>query len=82
MENRLLLPTNLLCGYFDCATFGQLSVSPKRICTIFEIEYYLEDAGNTYSDGVAYPIRRNWVRLCVPGEERYSELPFKTKYVK
>ena len=82
MDNTLLLPTNLLCGYFDCTKFGALKLSPKRITTLFEIEYFLEDGANTYSDEIAYPIRRNWVRICTPGEERYSELPFKTKYVK
>lgn len=82
MKNRLILPTNLTCGYFDCSTFGSLKVSPKRKCATFEIEYFLEDGKNTYSDNVAYPIRRNWVLICAPGEERYSELPFKTKYVK
>lgn len=49
---------------------------------MFEIEYFLEDAGNTYTGDVIYPIRRNWVCLCLPGAERHSDLPFKTKYVK
>ena len=82
MKNEWLLPTNLTCGYFDCSSFASLKVSPKRFCTTFEIEYFLEDGKNTYSDGIAYPIRRNFVLICSPGEERYSELPFKTKYVK
>ena len=82
MDHNLSFPTNLTCGYFDCSTFTPLKISPKRICTMFEIEYFLEDGGNTYSNGATYPIRENWVRLCLPGEERYSDLPFKTKYVK
>lgn len=82
MKNEFLLPTNLTCGYFDCSSFGNLKVSPKRICATFEIEYFLEDGKNTYANGVGYPIRRNFVRICSPGEERYSELPFQTKYVK
>ena len=82
MKNQLLLPTNLTCGYFDCSTFGSLKVSPKRISTMFELEYFLEDGKNTFSDNVAYPVRKNFVCICYPGEERYSELPFKTKYVK
>ena len=82
MKNELLLPTNLTCGYFDCSSFIPLSISPKRICTTFEIEYFLEDGKNTYSDGNSYRICRNFALICSPGEERYSELPFKTKYVK
>ncbi|MBE6554144.1 MAG: helix-turn-helix transcriptional regulator [Ruminococcaceae bacterium] len=82
MNNELLLPTKISCGYFDCSSFSSLKVSSKRICTIFEIEYFLEDGKNTFSNGIAYPIRRGYVRISVPGEERYSELPFKTKYVK
>ncbi len=82
MKNELTLPTNLTCGYFDCSSFRQLKTSPKRTCEVFEIEYFLEDAGRTFSSGEAYHIRKNFVLLCRPGEVRYSELPFKTKYVK
>ena len=82
MKYEISMPTQLTCGYFDCSSFGALKVSPARICTTFEIEYFLDDGKNTFSDGVAYPIRRNYVRICSPGEKRYSELPFKTKYVK
>ena len=82
MNNELLLPAKITCGYFDCSSFASLKVSPKRICTLFEVEYFPEDGKNTFSDGIAYPIRRGYARISVPGEERYSELPFKTKYIK
>ena len=82
MSSGLILPSDLKCGYFDCSGFGALKVSPKRVCTMFELEYYPEDAKHSFSNGVAYPIRRNWVRICSPGEERYSELPFKAKFIK
>ncbi|MBQ2738285.1 MAG: helix-turn-helix transcriptional regulator [Clostridia bacterium] len=82
MKSELTVPYNLTCGYFDCSSFRQLKVSPQRRCETFEVEYFLEDGKNTFSDGVAYPIRKNFVLICTPGEERYSELPFKTKYLK
>ena len=82
MKNDLLLPTDLMCGYYDSRKFSSLKTSGKYISTMFEVEYFLEDGGNMYSDGVAYPIRRNFVLICVPGSERYSELPFQTKYLK
>lgn len=82
MNSSLILPSDLKCGYFDCSGFGALKVSPKRVCTMFELEYYPEDAKYSFANEVAYPIRRNWVRICSPGEERYSELPFKAKFVK
>ena len=82
MTTQLSLPTELMCSYFDCSSFGDLKISPKRRCTLFEIEYFLEDGKNTYPNGVAIPIRQNFVLICHPGEERYSELPFKTKYIK
>ena len=80
--NGLILPRELICGYFDCSVFGDLKQSPLRQRTLFEIEYYLEDGRITYSDGVAYPIRRGYIRVGSPGEYSYSLLPFKTKYVK
>lgn len=81
MKNELLLPTGLMCGYFDCSAFGSLKVSPERTCATFEIEFFLEDGRNTFSDGNVYPIRRNFALICTPGEKRHSDLPFKTKYL-
>lgn len=82
MSNKLSLPFNLNCGYFDSHSFGLVKTSPKRVCTTFEVEYFLEDGNYTFCDGRKYQIRRDFVLICSPGEERYSELGFKTKYVK
>ena len=82
MENGYKTPTDLICGYFDCSKFGDLKISPTRTCTMFEIEYFLEDGKNTYLNGVSYPIRRGFVLLCYPGDVRNSDLPFQTRYVK
>ena len=82
MQNDLLLPTRLMCGYYDSRNFSSLATSSKYISTMFVFEYFLEDGGNMYSDDIAYPIRRNFALISSPGEERYSELPFKTKYIK
>ena len=82
MESNWILPTNLICGYFDCSVFGDLKISPERTRTLFEIEYYLEDGKTTFSNGIAYPIRRDFVHISTPGEVGNSLLPFKTKYVK
>lgn len=82
MENELILPTELNCGYYDSRTFFTSKTSPKRISATFEIEYFLEDGKNTYSDGETFAIRKNFVKICMPGEVRYSDLPYKTKFVK
>ncbi|MBE6689366.1 MAG: helix-turn-helix transcriptional regulator [Ruminococcaceae bacterium] len=79
---NITLPQNVICGYFDCSIFGDLKQSPERVRTLYEIEYYLEDGKLTYSDGVAYSIRKGYIRIGVPGERCNSLLPFKTKYVK
>ena len=80
--NPLAMPDRLICGYFDCAPFAGLSVSPERVRTLYEIEYYLEDGLSTFSDGVAYPIRRAHVLIGRPTQRCNSLLPFKTKYLK
>ena len=81
MKN-LSLPKDFLCGYFDCSAFGDLKRSPTRVRGLFEIEFYLEDGRTTYTDGVAYPIKKGYIRIGSPGESTYSLLPFKTKYVR
>ena len=78
----LTLPYNITCGYFDCGEFGNRPVSPKRTATKFEIEFYLEDGHKTFADDKVYPIKKGYVQIAVPGQVRYSELPFKTMYLK
>ena len=78
----LTLPENIKCGYFDSDIFGDFKESPERVRTLYEIEYYLEDGKFTYTEGVAYPIKRGYIRIGTPGERCNSLLPFKTKFVK
>ena len=78
----LTLPSQITCGYFDSSEFGTLRISPKRTATKFEIEFYLEDASSTFADDAVYTIRKGYVQIAVPGQVRYSHLPFKTMYVK
>jgi len=79
---NLIVPENIVCAYFDCSIFGDAKQSPQRTRTLYEIEFYLEDGKFTYSDGIAYPIRKGYIRIGVPGETCNSLLPFRTKYVK
>lgn len=78
----LTLPSQITCGYFDSSEFGTLSISPKRTATKFEIEFYLEDGLKTFADDTAYLIQQGYIQIAAPGQVRYSELPFKTMYVK
>lgn len=78
----LLLPKNIFCGYFDCSCFGSLLQSKPRKCELFEIEFYLENAQKTVVDGTEYHILKNHILIAKPGQIRYSQLPFKTMYLK
>lgn len=78
----LTLAENISCGYFDASEFGALSVSPKRKVTKFEIEFYLEDAKTTTCDNKTYDIKKHYIQIAKPGQVRYSDLPFKTAYIK
>lgn len=82
MNSEWIMPTNIICGYFDSSVFGGLKISPERERTLFEIEYYLEGGKTTFSNGIAYPIKKDHIRISSPGEVGNSLLPFKTKYVK
>lgn len=82
MHKHLSLPTTFRCGYFDCSVFGDLSRSPKRTRSVFEIEYYLENGKETYSDGRSYRIQKHHILIGRPGEVCNSDLPFKTKFLK
>lgn len=78
----LTLPENISCGYFDCSEFGDLSVSPHRIVSKYEIEFYLCDGKTTTTDGRTFQISKNYIQIAKPGQIRHSELPFKTAYLK
>ena len=78
----LTLPYNIVCGYFDCSEFGDLRVSPKRKTTKFEIEFYLEDGLSTFADNNEYKIKKHHIQIAKPNQLRYSQLPFKTMFLK
>lgn len=78
----LLFPPKINCGYFDCSEFGALKVSPERVCTGFEIEYYIEDGYITYLDGKEIPVKKDHILIARPGQKRNSLLPFKTLFLK
>ena len=82
MSNEIKLPCNLKCGHFESSTFGYIKTTPKRTCTMFEIEYFLEDGHNIFLNDETYQVKKNRVHICSPGDVRNSELPFKTKFVK
>ena len=82
MSSQIILPSYLKCGYFDSAAFGAIKETPKRICTMFEIEYFLEEGNNIFLNDNTYHVKKNRVHICSPGDVRNSELPFKAKFVK
>ncbi len=76
------LPRNITCGYFDSSEFHGAEYSPVRRVVRYEIEYYLADACSTFVNGKAYPIRKDTVKIAVPGQMCNSCLPFTTMYFK
>jgi len=78
----LSLPQDIICGYFDGSEFGNLSVSPKRMVSKFEIEFYMEDAKATITDDRVFQIKKHYIQIAKPGQIRYSQLPFRTAFVK
>ena len=70
------------CGCFDGSEFPDMRISPKRRAGRYEIEYYLTDAGVTYCDDEVYPIKADHIQIAKPGQQRYSQLPFNTMYLK
>lgn len=77
-----IMPTDMVCGYFDSREFGDIPFSPERAVTRYEIELYLTDGFYTVSDGEQYPIRQDHIRIARPGQRCYSKLPFTTYYIK
>jgi len=82
LENELLLPKNVVCGYFDCSEFANLTLSPRRQRTRFEIEFYLCDGKGLYSNENVWSIRKNHILIGKPGDVCNHDLPFRTKFLK
>ncbi len=78
----LTLPSDITCGYFDCSEFGTLPISPKRVVSRYEIEFYLEDGKTTTTDDRTFAIKKDYIQIAKPGQIRHSELPFRTAYLK
>lgn len=79
---NLSLPYDITCGYFDCSEFAGLTISPCREVAKFEIEYYLADGLTTTTNGVEYPVKKDYIRIAIPGQHVFSRLPFYTMYLK
>ena len=76
-DNRLSL-SNVRCNYFDSSVLGNVKRTKTRIYQIFEIAYYLEDGGSFMRNGTSCRIRRDHLRICVPGREGGGNvLPFR-----
>lgn len=80
--DQMNLPYDITCGYCDCSEFGNLSRSPERVASKYEIEYYLQDALITVADGEVFHIYKDHIKIGRPGQHCYSELPFTTMYLK
>ena len=78
----LILPEKNSCGYCDCSEFGNLKVSPKRLVTEYEIEFYLENGKTTTTDDRTFEIKKDYIQIAKPGQIRHSKLPFRTAYLK
>lgn len=53
-----------------------------RTAPCYEIEFYLEDGLSTYLNDREIPIRKSLFLIAKPGDVRYSQLPFKTLFIK
>lgn len=70
-------------GVFDSdVTFRGMTHTPPRTVGCFELEFFVEDGGVTYLDGAEIPIRAGMMLCAKPGQERHSELPLRTWYLK
>ncbi len=76
--------SQITCGYFDCTRAGYAgqAVSPPRKTTRFEIEYFLSDGISCTVDEFTYPIKEHHILITKPGQLRFSQLPFRTMYLK
>ena len=78
------IPQIYAAGIFDSdiAFTSQVGVTKERLVRYYELEFYQEDCGISYTSGVEYPIKKNTVLFARPGETRHSVLPMKSHYVR
>ena len=55
--------------------------SIPRFVQRYELEYLLDDGGETWIDGVHYKLSKGCAVFCTPGQMRFSRFPFKVKYL-
>ena len=74
---------NARCGVFDSRAVYRNSLSTEsRICETYELEFFCEDGGTSYIDGVAHEVRRGMMLCCPAGTVRHSRLHVKCYYLK
>ena len=66
-------------GYWQSPEGSSKSI--PRFVQRYELEYFLDDGGETWIDGVGYKLSKGCVVFCTPGQMRFSRFPFKVKYL-
>lgn len=76
------LPQILGAGLFDSKKqFSEISKTPPRKVTTYELEYFFESGGTSVINGKEYPIENGNLLFAKPGDIRYSHLPFRCKFL-
>lgn len=72
------------CGYFDSAMLfkNNMNISPKRIVSDFEIEFYNSGNGEIYIDSDTYPINSQTIIISKPGQSKNSKKSFTSYYLR
>ncbi len=69
-------------GQFNTSPiFIDLLRTPMRLTSYYEIEFFLDNDGVTYVDGIEYKLKKNSILICKPGSKRYSTKPFKCLFL-
>ena len=77
------LPVILSAGVFesDCK-FQSQTRSPMRLVTDYELELHLGPSHDSWRNGKRCPTPHGSILFAVPGDRRWSQLPFRCRYVR
>ena len=74
---------DLYCSVFDSAVVKKnKSISALRGVVCYELELFLQDTGTSHVNGEIFPARRGMLLCAKPGDQRYSELPVKCRFIR
>lgn len=81
MKNEIAFPAVIGAGIYDSSIYGMTGSTLPRTVGFYELELPAENGGVLHIDGEGYPITPDIAVATKPGQRRFTETPYRCRYI-